>query len=65
MHIVWDQVPRWRKEANDGEGKKISERSKRNKGLWVLFPPQSPDNELPLAPLLETFRFEVENDHED
>ena len=20
MHIVWDQVPRWRKQANDGGG---------------------------------------------
>ena len=22
MHIVWDQVPRWRKQANDGGEKK-------------------------------------------
>ena len=22
MHIVWDQVPRWRKQANDGGGEK-------------------------------------------
>ena len=22
MHIVWDQLPRWRKEANDGGEKK-------------------------------------------
>ena len=33
MHIVWDQVPRWRKEVNDRKGKKIGERSKRNNGL--------------------------------
>ena len=24
MHIVWDQVPRWRKQVNDGGGEKKS-----------------------------------------
>ena len=62
MHIVWDQLPRWRKEANDGGGEKIGERSRRNNGLGAA--PQSPDR-LALAPLLETFRFEDENDYED
>jgi len=33
MPIAWDQVPRWRKEANDGARKKIGQRSKRNNGL--------------------------------
>ena len=60
MHIVWDQVPRWRKEANDRVGKKsASEASETRDKLW-FFPPQSPDR-LALAPLLETLRFQDEN----
>ena len=45
-----------------GGGEKNGERSRRNNGLGAAS--QSPDR-LALAPLLETFRFEDENDYED
>ena len=64
MHIVWDQVPRWRKEANDRVGKKSASEASEIRDKWRFFPPQSPDR-LALAPLLETFRFEDENHYED
>ena len=60
MHIVWDQVPRWRKEANDRKGKKSASEASETRDKWRFFPPQSPDL-LALAPLLETLRFQDEN----
>ena len=60
MHIVWDQVPRWRKEANDRVGKKSAREASETRDKWRFFPPQSPDR-LALAPLLETLRFQDEN----
>ena len=60
MHIVWDQVPRWRKEANDRVGKKSASEASETGDKWRFFPPQSPDR-LALAPLLETLRFQDEN----
>ena len=66
MHILWDHVPRWRKEANDRVGKKsASEASEASetRDKWRFFPPQSPDR-LALAPLLETLRFQDENPYQ-
>ena len=60
MHIVWDQVPRWRKEANDRKGKKSASEASETRDKWRFFSPQSPDR-LALAPLLETLRFQDEN----
>ena len=60
MHIVWDQVPRWRKEANDRVGKKLASEASETRDKWRFLPPQSPDR-LALAPLLETLRFQDEN----
>ena len=64
MHIVWDRVPRWRKEANDRKGKKSASETSETTDWGRLFPLQSP-NPLGLAPSLETFRFEDENHYED
>ena len=60
MHIVWDQEPRWRKEANDRVGKKSASEASETRDKWRFFPLQSPDR-LALAPLLETLRFQDEN----
>ena len=67
MHILWDHVPRWRKEANDRVGKKSASEASETRDKWRFFPPQSPDRlargfpRLALAPLLETLRFQDEN----
>lgn len=62
--VAWDQVPRWRKEEKDGARKKIGERNKRNKGLGATLSSTIPAR-LALAPLLQTLRFEDENDYKD
>ena len=42
MHIVWDQVPRWRKEANDRVGKKSASEASETRDKLRFFPPQPP-----------------------